>query len=214
MKSYILKQTNKNAKEIEFVSLQDAYEGLKKISSNALPPFDVFEANYEEDWFVKTYGAKVTAGKEIKAIDALRDVQLDYKETLHRLQSLKDRRKALMRVSLKENASVEDVLEMSEQSIFDLMGLDMPDIGEERWSEMEYIASIARGKNNRTRVLRDKKPKTTEERDWLNDYRKLQSWKKQRTQSKKNHNGDEWVGCDFTEDEFTALEEKVENGLM
>lgn len=211
MKTYTLKKTP-NFDQAEFISLEDLYEALKSRSEVELPPFEIFETQYDESWFAKAFSVEIVAGEETPAIDALEKVQEDYIATLHRTKSLKAQRSTLIRLALEEDEDVEDIIDASGQSISEVSALTTDKVSEATLHKIEEIEAETKAKNRRLTVLR-KGAQNDEEAAWLNDYRQLKTWRKQRTESKKNHNGDAWFGCDFTEEEFDDLVKKVENGF-
>lgn len=188
-----------------FVSMQDV---------PVPPPFDVFCENYSQEWFQAAYPIRVEFVDEMNTLDALRNVQERYMGSAHQTKRLKGNREELVIAALRDGASADQILNSTSLSIYDIQKIkDANDIkNDDLDHEIDLIIRDREAEKLEKHIIKNG-PKGPDQIKWNQARLKLKDWKKQRLESKKNHNGDEWYGCDFSEDEYNALVDFVENGL-
>lgn len=184
--------------------LRAAFEIFCRLEPHPAPPFEVFEQSYDQDWFQQAFSSRVVLVGEEPTLEALRTIQTSYLEHFRTAKALKRDRTSLIVLALREGFSAESVLDASEQSIYDLYSLsELEGVPDSTWSEIEALKARQDGVNSQKRVL-TKGASNEVEAEWLNDHKTLKAWRRQCQVSKKKY-GDEWFGCDFTEEELARL---------
>lgn len=213
---YIKKKGEKGKGQLA-VGVQNAYEICDTLTNKTLPPLDMFSTSLEQSWFNEAFDIKITPAKIESVTDELERVQTDYEKHNQLAIQLKSQRTALIQASLSAGADIKEISQISGQTVFTIENIasDMNDLPIDTQRELEQAVEEQKVEAAKRRLkLKDAKPKNKHEQAWIHKWQELKQADKQRRESKKNHNGDEWFGTDITEDAYDQLKREVDTMLF
>lgn len=212
---YDVAQVGQKDSTVLCYGLPHAYEIFRSYTAaKQLPDLETFTSKHNEEWFVEAFKVRVTKSSSKDILEKLEKTQDEYSTHYTKAQQLKASRTELIKAALQSGEDVGKIAELSGQSIFDIERLsgECAHITDKTTSEIEMLVFQQRSNLNKTRVKKGQDIRTDQEREWLHDWKQLKEWRVELRKSKKEH-GDGW-GCDFSQEEFDALEDKVENTVL
>lgn len=214
---FYIKNTGDKGKGQLAVGMQNAHDMCATLTNNTLPPIDVFGASIGQAWFEQAFGIKVTKAQIDNLTEELSRVQTEY-ETHNKLaKQLKSQRTALIQASLLAGASTEAIQDKSSQTVFTIQDIaaKLDDVPEGTQRQLEEAVEAQKVETTKRRLkIKGAKPKNDHEQKWLHKWWELKEADKQRRESKKKHNGDEWFGTDISEDDYEMLAREVDTMLF
>jgi hypothetical protein len=213
---FYVKKTDEDGQGQLSVGIDDTYELCTTLTRKTLPPTDVFAMSLTDDWFRQAFDIEIKPAKIDNLIDQLTHVQDEYETHNSQAKQLKAQRTALIKAALVSDARVQAIRTHSRQSIYTIQEIanDL-ELSEKTRRELDEAIRIQDVETTKRRLkMKNAKPKNKHEQEWIYKWQELKSADKQRRESKKNHNGDEWWGADITEDEYEQLQHEVETMLF